>query len=325
MIVKKIHFPRTRSRCAFTLIELLVVVAIIALLVAILLPSLGKARERARVAQCLANTRALALTYRVYLQTTGSTAMNGINQSGGYLWLGTLQPYGKLEKVRLCPDASVALYPYNSVPSGFGTSVNGQATVAWTGGQGVNGGQMEWLDPNGNHYGTSTTATNAASWWYQGSYGMNGFLYDPYDPNKPLNQSQMDSDDGLVGSGGVFPQHNEFITTKTAVNDSRFAAFGDSVWTDGWPKVTDGVPILPSGLYDPNGSSSSANPISTVTAHMGRWAIDRHSGHTINMSYVDGHAANVHLKDLWMDTMWNVNYVPPKSSTLPANWTKLPS
>lgn len=40
---------------AFTLIELLVVVAIIALLVAVLLPNLAAAREQGRRTKCLAN------------------------------------------------------------------------------------------------------------------------------------------------------------------------------------------------------------------------------------------------------------------------------
>ncbi len=51
---------------AFTLIELLVVISIIALLVAILLPALGKARERAAVLGCMNNMRQMSIGVAAY-------------------------------------------------------------------------------------------------------------------------------------------------------------------------------------------------------------------------------------------------------------------
>ena len=55
----------------FTLIELLVVLAVIGILVSILMPSLHKARQKARAAVCMSNTKQIGLAWALYLKNSG--------------------------------------------------------------------------------------------------------------------------------------------------------------------------------------------------------------------------------------------------------------
>jgi prepilin-type N-terminal cleavage/methylation domain-containing protein/prepilin-type processing-associated H-X9-DG protein len=77
-----ITLANKKNRHAFTLLELLVVIAIIAIIAALLLPALGKARERGLAMVCLNNTKQLTLGWQLYADDHNGTLPYNIGMSG---------------------------------------------------------------------------------------------------------------------------------------------------------------------------------------------------------------------------------------------------
>lgn len=84
VVTQKAVNMKNKARRGFTLIELLVVIAIIALLIGVLLPALGKAREAGRAVVCRSNIRQLGMASNLYAQ-----------ESKEYLWIDKVDKDGK--------------------------------------------------------------------------------------------------------------------------------------------------------------------------------------------------------------------------------------
>ncbi len=121
-----------RRRRGFTLVELLVVIGIIAALVGILIPVLGRARESAKRVMCASNLRQVYLSLRLYANDNRDAVIIGYrrsrffnstvwsntanNNAGGYTLFGWMYPAGYMKQGRVwfCPAEMNPKYAFDT-------------------------------------------------------------------------------------------------------------------------------------------------------------------------------------------------------------------
>ena len=267
---------------AFTLIELLVVIAIIAMLLAIIVPSLAKAKEAAKTVMCKANLRQLGVALVTYgVENNNKSLVTSYMKPDGswdtHLWFLSIAPY-------LGED-----YYYDN------------PTAAMEGGMSVlycpasKGVDEAMVDPaSGGAYGSSKNR-----WRYhgtglqgEGNYGINFWV------------ARMDFDMATDGYGYIKkPQLTLSLRDGKARGDTP--AIADSSWIEAIPMD----PLQSAGTFKQNLPPYADDPeysFKSDDAGMRRYCIDRHNM-AINIVYVDGHAEKVKLEDLWMQR-WNKGF-----------------
>jgi len=153
------HKSKIRNQKCFTLIELLVVVAIIAVLVALLLPAISQARELAKETACGSNLRQLSLAFEFYNHDWSGFLVPFCGENGRFDFYTNVLVYGKY----VSPPAYWSNEEWGNIACGvWRCPMVADYQVQWGGGYGTNGGYTGTLS-DGTHVGGHVIGSNWTS------------------------------------------------------------------------------------------------------------------------------------------------------------------
>lgn len=153
-----------RSQRGFTLIELLVVIAIIALLLAILMPAMGRVKKQSRKVACQANLKQWNLIATMYTDDYNGLFWKGWvgQQQGSLWWMDAARMYYKIGDIRCCPQATKPYTEGGEPPFGaWGVDPGTFLTKGDFGSYGING----WVETRSPSDGVGSSQQNYNVRW----------------------------------------------------------------------------------------------------------------------------------------------------------------
>ena len=193
------------KRIGFTLIELLAVIAIIALLMAILMPALQRAKKQAKAVACRSNLHQWAIIFQMYAGENDGYFWSGDIARGGwsqYCWIDPLRPYsGNEAKLRFCPMATRLRTESARDPfAAWGPTPQSRDSYS---SYGMNNWVCNPLPEVKFIHGREATKDNWRNAHVEGAAGIPLFLDCAYVEGKPYHFDVPPEYDGDVASWGV--------------------------------------------------------------------------------------------------------------------------